>query len=170
MGAITLKINGLVPMQKRLQALERKVAKKAARDAVRAGANVLLQEAKARVPVYVQRSADDPLQPRLLKRSLGIKVKSYRKGTVVAIMGPRSGFKTTKVQGQRQRTATKFVRSIVRGGQTVYQNPTQYAHLAGPGRRQTFMDEAIAAGSHKAAEVVRASLEAAIAIAGGAIE
>jgi HK97 gp10 family phage protein len=165
MAAITFELQGLQPLLKRMEELDRKVAKKAVRDAVRAGAKVLLDEAKAHVPIYRPRSGEDPIQPKVLKKSLGVKVKTYRKGTIVAVMGPRTGFKTSLLNNQRVRQATKFSRAIgqSRSGKTRYQNPTQYAHLAGPGRKETFMEEALAAGQHRAQAAIISILEAAIA-------
>lgn len=88
-----------------LAAIEPKVARKATRAGINEITTVVLKDAKARVP---KRSGQ-------LRKSLGRKVKGYRRGEIVSgIVGPRRGFR------------------VVIGGVAV--NPVNYAHLVEFGR------------------------------------
>jgi hypothetical protein len=161
--AIQVKITGLQDSLKRLTSLDAKVRKKTLREALKAGAVELRKEARALAPV----STDPRLVPGLLKASMGEKIKVYRSGTVVAIIGPRSGFKKNKKTGQRERTAIGRRAERVAGKknlgkQALSQNPTQYAHLAGPGRKQTFMTDALANAQARAGEAIKAVIEEAV--------
>src|SRR5262249_13600056 len=91
-----------------------KVRKKVLRKAINEASKIVLKAAKANVP----RASG------LLKKSLGRKVKVYRaSGTVVAIIGPRTGFK----------------QDVHRDGRkvAVLANPTKYAHLVERGTRHS---------------------------------
>lgn len=46
-----------------------------------------------------------------LKASVGFRVKAYRKGAIVGVIGPRNGFKTVDRQG-RTRIATKYAHLV----------------------------------------------------------
>jgi len=70
-----------------LEKLEEKIQKKLVRKAMRAGAKVLLEEAKARVPVKTGN----------LKKSLGINSRT-KKGNIVMYISPREG-KSAKYDG-----------------------------------------------------------------------
>lgn len=115
---VSAKIEGLEPLIKSLQALEKKAAKKILKDAVNEGSKLILKAAKANVPTG---------PTGLLKKSLGRKVKVYRNtGKVVAIIGPRSGFKQTKQGKQLTALGKKF--------KDAGANPVHYAHLVEFGR------------------------------------
>jgi HK97 gp10 family phage protein len=92
---------------KAIAQLDRKMARKILRKAVLVGGRIVRDAAKEKVPVRTGQ----------LRKSIGAKVKSYpRKQIVVAIVGPRKGF-----------------RKDVDGVGTV--DPINYAHLVEFGRR-----------------------------------
>jgi HK97 gp10 family phage protein len=109
--SISVKLEGLEGVLKRLGRLKKQTTRsKILRKAINAAARPVLKAARGLVPV----------QSGLLKKSLGMKVKTYRKsGTVIAIIGPRTGFK----------------REVTVGGQKQLRNPTKYAHLVELGRQ-----------------------------------
>ncbi len=101
------KLTGLQDLFRKLDELESKVRKKITSKALQAGMKPLTKAARAGIH-------DDTGQ---LRRSLGTRTRTYRNsGVVVVMMGPRTGFKTTRSSGQ-------------------FQNPTQYAHLVERGRK-----------------------------------
>lgn len=109
MSRLTVKVGIASGAVARLTAALAAVEPKAARRATRAGINeitkLVLADARARVP---RRSGQ-------LKKSLGRRVRGYRRGEVVSgIVGPRRGFR------------------VVIGGVAV--NPVKYAHLVEFGR------------------------------------
>jgi len=71
-------------------------------------------------PVTLAARAKAPVRTRLLRKSIGVRVKTYRKNKTAWVgVGPRKGFKTQ-------------IGTVSRGpnrGQPIYANPTQYAHL-----------------------------------------
>jgi HK97 gp10 family phage protein len=112
--AIRGKVDGLEDLKRALAGVDGRVRKKALRKGVNAAAGVILKRARQKVPVRLG----------LLKKSLGRKVKVYRKeGAVVGIVGPRTGFR-------RQVGTTK-------DGRPVFENPTQIAHLVEKGTRRS---------------------------------
>jgi hypothetical protein len=150
---ITAQITGLDQITRRLKDVGDKTAKKILPKAMKKGAVEIKQGMRSAVPV----STDERLVAGLLKAALGEKVKSYRGGVTVAIVGPRSAFKRNKKTKQRERTALGK-RALKQGlkrsaGKAADQNPTQYAHLAGPGRKQQFMTQASKA-TDKARDVI----------------
>jgi HK97 gp10 family phage protein len=129
--AIRAEVTGLRQVFKRLRQVDEKVRKKILRSALTAGGQIVLQEARAKVPV----------DSGLVKESLGKKVKVYRQsGTVVVIVGPRTGFRRMVKRRGRQKL--------------VLENPTAIAHLAGPGRHQTFMAQAAESTRERVKSVV----------------
>lgn len=83
--------------------------RKIMRPAIREAASKISKAAKSKVPV----------ETGLLKKSIGVKVVTYKSGTIYAAIGPRSGFKR-KVQRTMPSTGKK---------REVLSNPTKYAHL-----------------------------------------
>lgn len=95
---------GLKETFRKLSALKTSVSKRILKKALGDASKKVLKDAKAKVP----------MASRLLKKSLGRKVKVYRRsGVVVALVGPRSGFKGM----------------VIRANRAVLANPTKYAHL-----------------------------------------
>lgn len=80
------------PILRRLDGLKQGMRNAVLRPAVRGGCRIVLKAAKAKCPVY---SGNQPFPPPgILKKALGIKVKTY-KGRVLGLIGPRTGFKVT---------------------------------------------------------------------------
>lgn len=113
------KLEGVEKAIHSLDGLGRTLRNKILRKAVNASARIMLKAARS-------------LAPRgtgLLKKSLGVRIKTYQKsGAVVAIIGPRTGFKKTR-QGK---TLTAFGKKMKASGQ----NPTKYVHLIEFGRAE----------------------------------
>ena len=108
------KVDGLKDVMAKLATLQKQTTRsKILRKAVNAAARPMLQEARARVPV----------DSGWLKKSLGLRIQTYRSsGTVVAVIGPRTGFqKGKKGQGRKQ---TAFGRKLA---SKTTQRPTYYA-------------------------------------------
>lgn len=126
---ISGRIEGLEPMLARLRQLEKKSAQmRVLRAALTKGSKPVLDTAKKLAPV--SGPEDAPLQPRLLRKSLGRRVKTYGgRSTVVVIIGPRSKPSFRRQVGTRTRGKQK--------GQPVIQNPTKYAHLVEFGTRRS---------------------------------
>lgn len=102
-------IEGDAKLMRRLggikEAVKRRILKKAVNDAARPWVKIAKSKA--------------PRQSGLLRKSMGIKVRVYRStGNVVAMVGPRKGFKREVVV--RDRRGRK---------QTVMRDPIRYAHL-----------------------------------------
>lgn len=124
MIGIKVRIDGLQDVMKRLRAVDSKVQKKILRKALGKGSKIVLAEEKAQAP----------RETGLLRKSLGRKTKVYRhSGVVVVIVGPRTGMK---------QDVRRHGRNKLRPARAA--DPTKYAHLAGPGRRQVFMTQAAA--------------------------
>jgi len=162
-ASVTLR--GLEATFAKLATLDDKLRKQATRKGLAAAGRVILKAMRPKI----RKSTDPRLVPDLLRKALGAKAKTYRNsGVVILVIGPRTGFKRNKKTKQRE--MTKFARAIgikkVRAkgllnrlmgrttGKTVYQNPTQYAHLAGPGRKEEWRQ----AGLRIAAEAARQAL------------
>lgn len=139
---------------------KRERAPRELKNAMKRGATIMARELRSRV----RRKSG------LLYKSIGSKVHENRRGKLTALAGPRRGFRVTvrtiearKLTGTR--AAKKGDRKIVlkRGrrigqGQTV--DPVRYAHLAGPGRKQDFMQPANAAAQPKVKAEVREAMVA----------
>lgn len=108
--AVNIDKRELAEMQRRLRKSGDKVFMRVLPPATRAAARQVVNSARSNVPK----------RTGLLKKSLGLRVKPYRRnGTVYAAIGPRSGFK------QQIGTVTRGPNA----GKPIYANPTQYAHL-----------------------------------------
>lgn len=106
-----VEITGLADVFQRLRGVERKVRTKILRQAVQGAGRLILKAARAKVAV----------RTGLLRKSLGVKVKVYRKsGVAVAVVGPRTGFKRTVK---------------LPDGSFEIEDPTNIAHLVEKGRR-----------------------------------
>lgn len=120
-----LRMKGVPELIRTLREIDKKVAKKALRDGVQESTKPILKDAKAKVRV----------DTKLLKKSLGRKVKSYKGGEVIAgIVGVRKGTKGKK--GNRTRT-DKFRVQVGTDakGKAIYMDPIKYAHLVEFGTR-----------------------------------
>lgn len=96
---VRVEIQGDKALEAALGLLGGKVARRVMRKSLNAGAREIVKDARSRV---VRRTGQ-------LRKSLGVKVKTYKSGTLAAIVGPRTGFKAT-IDGKPV-------------------NPTNYSHL-----------------------------------------
>lgn len=110
--AIKARLEGVEQSLKNLQEMTRTVRNKILRKAVNASSKVVLDAARQLVPSSTG----------LLKKSLAVRVQTYRaSGVVVGIVGPRTGYQKTR-QGKK---ITSFGKKMKAAGQ----NPSKYAHL-----------------------------------------
>lgn len=86
MFRIKTRIVGLEDVIRNLNTLEKRIRKKLLRAGTTAMGRIVAKQAKANLK-GVRRTGQ-------LKKSIGSKVKTYSNGAVVAIVGPRRGFKT----------------------------------------------------------------------------
>lgn len=106
---VRAEIKGLKNLVARLNELDEKMRRTLLRKAVNAAAGVILKAAKSNL----RKSRTGQL-----RRSLGRKVKLYRKsGVAVAMVGPRKGFKIRDAWGENV-------------------DPVHYAHLVEKGRKE----------------------------------
>lgn len=170
---------------RKLRALKGSIQRKVCRKAASKGAQATVRHAKPLVPIRLTFQKEKVAGSRkkvkvhkerfktaftiggvsgaltydggLLKKSLGQKVKTYAKSnTVVAIVGPRKGFR-------------KRIGTITRGknkGQPVYADPVKYAHLVELGTRHSspkpFLRPASNVGARTMAAVMRSQTAIAI--------
>lgn len=102
------KVDGLQQLFASLASLENKIKRKILRKAATAAGGIILKRARQLVIK----------DTGLLKKSLGKKIKAYPSGVVVAVVGPRKGFRqpVTRIKGRKT-------------PKTEIANPTKYAHL-----------------------------------------
>jgi HK97 gp10 family phage protein len=107
---VRARVAGVEELVKSLDELGRTVRNRILRKALGKGSRIIVQRARQLVQT----------QTGLLKKSLGVVMRTYRSsGVVLAAIGPRTGFKQTATVG----------------GVQVVQNPAKYAHLVELGRR-----------------------------------
>lgn len=107
-----------------LKGIDPKIAKAAHKKGMTALGRVIRDKAKALAP-------RDSGQ---LKKAMGDKVKTYKRGSVVtSVVGPRNDAKATK---KRPNPKAKFRKLVKRkSGANVMANPAHYAHLVEKGRK-----------------------------------
>ena len=119
-----VEVRGLEESFARLREQAKQVQQKVLRSAVGKATRVMLKGQKRRVPVEVGRDELSRARSKRLKKSLGVKVKTYRaSGVIVGLIGPRRGFR----EQVGVRTRGKNV------GQPVYYDPAKTAHLVEKG-------------------------------------
>lgn len=111
-GTGGIAISGWREVNMRLSRLDQKIQTQINRKAVKAAIDPVVAMARM---LCVEGKGEEA---GLLKKSLGAVIRQ-RKGVVLAVAGPRSGFKVAL--GKVTRGPNK--------GATVYKNPTRYAHL-----------------------------------------
>jgi len=114
--------------KRQLEGLKKSVRNTILRQAMRKATAIVVKAAKSKVPT----------RTGLLKKSIGAKVKMYKSGEVVGIVGPRSGFKKKVVLLGRRGAilgTKKAGKLLAAGGKEAMQNPTRYAHLVEDGSR-----------------------------------
>lgn len=113
---------GAKDLQRMLVGWKPAAMRRIVRPGVDKSSRVVSRAAKARVSV----------ETGLLKRSIGVRVRTYPSGNVVGVVGPRKGFKRpiirTRATGKGQAKGTAGIR-------LVYRDPTKYAHLVEGGTR-----------------------------------
>lgn len=130
-GIITAEVVGIKDTDDRLKRLANRIQNKVLKKSVDAGAKVFRTALKQSAP----------RQTGLLRKSLGIKGKTYRgKNIYVAIIGPRTGFRgpvqlKIKVKGQRKKKVVTMIRDPIKYGHIVealhpWMRPTFHANQA----------------------------------------
>lgn len=138
---IKAQMTGVAEVMASLKALDGKMRKKILQKALRAAVKPVVKAAQAKCPVD-----PDPrlIERGLLKKSLGLKMRVYKDGSVVlAVVGARKNFKrrvkatSTQIAAiaatitgtgrARQRAIAKALKSD--RGQAGYQDPSKIAHL-----------------------------------------
>lgn len=105
-------LQGHKKLQRKLARLAAAAQRRIVRPAVR----------KALSPINKAAKRNCPTETKLLRKSIGSKVKVYRySGVVWGGVGPRTGFK----------------RQVTVGGRSEWRNPTKYAHLVEYGTRHS---------------------------------
>lgn len=134
---IKQKLTGLEALIQSMSDLKQSIQSRALRPAVTKGARIISKEAKRLAPK----------ESGLLRKSIGTKVKTYKSGVVVAIIGPRS--------------KPSFRKTVTVNGRQQVRNPVNYAHLVEYGtvrtRPHSFLRAAI---QTKQGEVRRVMAEA----------
>lgn len=126
---VEARVEGVEDLQKALMDLKRSVRRKILTRAIRRAHKDVVTKARQLVPV----------KSSLLKKSIGAKVKVYAaKGAVVAVIGPRKGFrkevaKVKTKKGMKHLIVTDKVNAKLAGkgqeAKRVIQDPVKYAHL-----------------------------------------
>lgn len=120
-----VQFTGLEEVLDYLTKLKASVAQSVIRQAVRYGATPILQVARSEARV----------ESGLLRKSLGVKVKSYSNGSVIAVIGPRKGFRQeVGIVGGR---AVRGKRAMNKARRTLVRNPVKYAHLVELGTKRS---------------------------------
>jgi hypothetical protein len=92
-----------------------------------------------------------------LDKSLGIKVKipnasyntKHHGKPSYALVGPKRDFVLPRIGGKTV-SIRKAVKTVLGGGKVSVRKPSRYAHLAGPGRKQRFVNLAASVGAQPA--------------------
>lgn len=100
---IKAKVEGLEALQKRLTQFKQSARNRIVRPGVAKAGRILAKAAKQLAP----------RDTGLLKRSIGSAVRTYKSGYVLAVIGPRRGFR----------------QQVIRGGKPQMADPVNYAHL-----------------------------------------
>lgn len=119
MIGLRLFAKGVPQLARALQDIDKKIARKALRQAVNESLKPVLADAKKAVAT----------DTKLLKKSLGKKTKSFRSGQVmVGVVGVRKQMKGKK--GSKERTAKFRVQVGVNSkGEAIWMDPIKYAHM-----------------------------------------
>jgi len=159
---VRAQVTGLSDVMAKLRKVGDEVKKKVLKKAMLAGGEIVRDVEKAFVPIY-----SDPralLVPGLLGLSMEAKIKTFGSGITVAIIGPQKSMvreRGKKPKGYiRGKQLTKFgelakqMKTGKGGAQAAQQDPVKYAHLAGPGRHQTFREKAIQSAQTNARDII----------------
>lgn len=131
--AVSVYVGNIGPTMRQLDGLKSSLKNKIVRTWMMKAGRVIKNEAKRRAPVLRNRKKYPHLIPGLLKKSIDVKTKTYKTGVTVAIIGPRTDYRSVrdpasgKVVRQTKKNATRFA-AIAQGGAFI-QNPVKYAHF-----------------------------------------
>lgn len=133
---VTTEIGDISPLLRALEGVKEGMQRRWLRKGVTKGVRELAKEMKATAPVLKNRKNRYALA-RLLRKSIGQKVVTYKSGVVAGIAGPRRGY---KVQ-------IGTVKKGKHAGTPIYADPVSYAHLVELGTKkssaQPFMRRAL---------------------------
>lgn len=118
----TFRLDGGKELARLLHQVGKKESKKIIRKAIRMAAKPMIKTARQLVP----------RETGLLRASLGVNVKAYRRGgTITAVIGPRLDFKSKLASSQRRAKLTRKGVKVfsVAVGNTGNRIPANYAHL-----------------------------------------
>lgn len=101
-----IRINGGEAIERAFKILPSRIQKRVLRAAIAAAASPVNKAAKGFAPV----------ETRALKRSIGIKVKTYKSGAIVAVVGVRRGDKYQSFDKQGRLRIPAFYQHLVHGG------------------------------------------------------
>lgn len=112
---------------KKLDVVDDRIRKKAITKVQRTNAKIILAVARSYAPKEIGKDELSEERAGLYKRAMGSKVKVYRNGVVIVVVGARRGFK--KQIGVRKRGKNK--------GQPVFYDPAKIAHLIERGTKRS---------------------------------
>lgn len=148
--AVKFQVDGLAPVLKLLGQFRRGAANRILRAAITKASRLVRQIAASKVPV----------KTGALKKSLGVKIKTYRDGRTIGVIGPR-----TDVKGKPPKYRKLY--RVPGSKKKVLRNPSMYAHLVEFGTKRSrprpFMRPAYEAAKAQVASVVIRELKAGIA-------
>lgn len=119
---IQAKLEGLPELLKSLDGLKPALKNRILRNALKKGSAIILKAARAKVPV----------DTGILKKSLGVKDKTYPSGVVVVLVGPRSEFTKNKKGAQKRAWKRTGAQEV---GKAAGRKPMFYGHLVEFGSR-----------------------------------
>lgn len=143
--AVRIEGDALEKLMRRLRNVDAGVRKKILRPAVMAAGNAVRDRARALAPI--SNPTNDPeLVPGLLKKSQTTKVKMYRGMIFVAIVGAATLTQTNRRARTRETSAfgkrAAKLAAKLGSAKAAKQAPSNYSHLAGPGRKQKYLTQA----------------------------
>lgn len=112
------KVDDLDAVQHTLAGLKKSMRNKILRKAIRQASKATTKAAKANAPV----------DTGLLRKSIGSKIKTYKSGVVVAIIGPRTGYRRAVDRSGRRVKLIDVSRKSAPVDAEI-RNPVNYAHL-----------------------------------------
>lgn len=112
---IKAQLEGLPELLKSMDGLKPALKNRILRKALKKGSTIILKAARSKVPV----------DTGILKKSLGVKDKTYPSGVVIALVGPRMEFSKNK-KGQTKRGWKRTKAQEV--GRAKGRDPLNYAH------------------------------------------
>jgi HK97 gp10 family phage protein len=123
---VTIKMDGDREIMRMLAGWNPVSQRRIVRPGVSRGARLVSRTARANAPV----------ESGLLRKSIGVVVKTYKDGTVVGVVGPRHGFKRAVAgSGKSSKIVTRKNVGDFSNSRISLRNPVKYAHLVHGGTR-----------------------------------